>query len=129
MSARPSSSSRLAANAGIIQIHAHFANVVSVVALLAAEFGRYDGFRWSFTIQGPTEFDEVRRYALAGKVRRAAFVACISDYCRSQLLKLAEFAEGVPVGLREAMAIELPVVTTRIARIPGLVEAGRAAHC
>ena len=47
---------------------------------------------WSFTIQGPTESDEVRRYALAGKVRRAAFVACISDCCRSQLLKLAEFS-------------------------------------
>ena len=77
-------------------LHAHFANVASAVALLAAEFGRHDGYRWSFTIQGPTEFDEVRRYALAGKVRRAAFVACISDYCRSQLLKLAEFAAEVP---------------------------------
>jgi glycosyltransferase involved in cell wall biosynthesis len=71
-------------------IHAHFANVASAVALLAAEFGRPDGFRWSFTMHGYTEFDEVRRYALAEKVRRAAFVVCISDFCRSQLLKLVE---------------------------------------
>lgn len=71
-------------------IHAHFANVASAVALLAAEFGRSDGFRWSFTMHGYTEFDEVRRYALAEKVRRAAFTACISDFCRSQLLKLVE---------------------------------------
>jgi colanic acid/amylovoran biosynthesis glycosyltransferase len=71
-------------------IHVHFANVASAVALLAAEFGRPDGFRWSFTMHGYTEFDEVRRYALAEKVRRAAFVACISDFCRSQLLKLVE---------------------------------------
>jgi colanic acid/amylovoran biosynthesis glycosyltransferase len=71
-------------------IHAHFANVASAVALLAAEFGRPDGFRWSFTMHGYTEFDEVRRYALAEKVRRAAFVSCISDFCRSQLLKLVE---------------------------------------
>ncbi|HTX09583.1 MAG TPA: glycosyltransferase family 4 protein [Solirubrobacteraceae bacterium] len=71
-------------------LHAHFANVASAVALLAAEFGRHDGFRWSFTMHGYTEFDEVRRYALAEKARRAAFVACISDFCRAQLLKLVE---------------------------------------
>jgi glycosyltransferase involved in cell wall biosynthesis len=71
-------------------IHAHFANVASAVALLAAEFGEPDGFRWSFTMHGYTEFDEVRRYALAEKARRAAFVSCISDFCRSQLLKLVE---------------------------------------
>jgi colanic acid/amylovoran biosynthesis glycosyltransferase len=71
-------------------IHAHFANVASAVALLAAEFGEPDGFRWSFTMHGYTEFDEVKRYALADKVRRAAFVSCISDFCRSQLLKLVE---------------------------------------
>lgn len=71
-------------------LHAHLANVASAVALLAAEFGRDDGFRWSFTMHGYTEFDEVRRYALAEKARRAAFVACISDFCRSQLLKLVE---------------------------------------
>jgi glycosyltransferase involved in cell wall biosynthesis len=71
-------------------IHVHFANVASAVALLAAEFGQPDGFRWSFTMHGYTEFDEVTRYALAEKVRRAAFTACISDFCRSQLLKLVE---------------------------------------
>jgi colanic acid/amylovoran biosynthesis glycosyltransferase len=71
-------------------IHAHFANVASAVALLAADFGEGDGFRWSFTMHGPTEFDEVTRYALAQKVRHAAFVSCISDFCRSQLLKLVE---------------------------------------
>jgi glycosyltransferase involved in cell wall biosynthesis len=41
-------------------------------------------------MHGYTEFDEVTRYALAEKARRAAFVACISDFCRSQLLKLVE---------------------------------------
>jgi glycosyltransferase involved in cell wall biosynthesis len=71
-------------------IHAHFANVASAVALLAAAFGEPDGIRWSFTMHGYTEFDEVKRYALAEKARRAAFVSCISDFCRSQLLKLVE---------------------------------------
>lgn len=73
---------------GVRHIHAHFANVACAVALLAADFGRPDGFRWSFTMHGPTEFDDVTRFALRDKVEHAAFVACISDYCRSQLQKL-----------------------------------------
>ena len=37
---------------------------------------------------------------------------------------LPSFAEGVPVVLMEAMASRLPVITTRIAGIPELVEDG-----
>ena len=37
---------------------------------------------------------------------------------------LPSFAEGVPVSLMEAMAMELPVVTSRIMGIPELVEDG-----
>ena len=73
---------------GIRHIHAHFANVACAVALLAADFGGPDGFAWSFTMHGPTEFDDVTRFALREKVEQASFVACISDYCRSQLQKL-----------------------------------------
>ena len=75
---------------GINHIHAHFANVASAVAMLAASFGARDGLTWSFTMHGPTEFDDVTRYAIPAKIRSAAFVACISDYCRSQLMKLVE---------------------------------------
>lgn len=75
---------------GINHVHAHFANVASAVAMFAARFGRSDGLTWSFTMHGPTEFDDVTRFALAAKIRDAGFVACISDYCRSQLLRLVE---------------------------------------
>lgn len=71
-------------------IHAHFANVASAVAMLAARFGRRQGMTWSLTMHGPTEFDDVTRFALAEKIRQATFVACISDYCRSQMLRLVE---------------------------------------
>ncbi len=75
---------------GIDHIHAHFANVASAVAMLSASFGARDGMSWSFTMHGPTEFDDVTRFAIGQKIRSAAFVACISDYCRSQLMKLVE---------------------------------------
>ncbi|HWD76101.1 MAG TPA: glycosyltransferase [Solirubrobacteraceae bacterium] len=74
----------------ITHLHAHFANVASAVTLLLAHFAADDGVTWSFTMHGPTEFDDVSRFALAEKIRSAAFVACISDYCRAQMMRLVE---------------------------------------
>lgn len=69
---------------GISHVHAHFANSASWVAMLAAYLN--DG-TWSFSMHGPTEFDDVDHYALATKVSDATFVACIGDYCRVQLMR------------------------------------------
>ena len=41
------------------------------------------------------------------------------------MICLPSFAEGVPVVLMEAMAMEVPVLTSRIMGIPELVEDGR----
>lgn len=46
-------------------------------------------------------------------------------YSSASIFCLPSFAEGVPVVLMEAMAMGVPVVTTRIAGIPELVEDGR----
>jgi glycosyltransferase involved in cell wall biosynthesis len=75
---------------GISHVHAHFANAASTICMFTAEFGREDGMTWSFTMHGPTEFDDVTLFLLGEKVRRARFTACISDYARSQLMKLVE---------------------------------------
>jgi colanic acid/amylovoran biosynthesis glycosyltransferase len=45
-------------------------------------------------------------------------------YARADVFCLASFGEGVPVVLMEAMAVGLPVVTTRIMGVPELVEDG-----
>ncbi len=45
-------------------------------------------------------------------------------YNQADIFVLPSFAEGVPVVLMEAMAKEIPVVTTRITGIPELVEDG-----
>jgi glycosyltransferase involved in cell wall biosynthesis len=45
-------------------------------------------------------------------------------YRESDAFALASFAEGVPVVLMEAMAMEIPCVATRIAGIPELIQDG-----
>lgn len=73
--------------AGVDHIHAHFANVSSDVALLAALLGR-DELTWSYTMHGPTEFYDVRSHRLAEKTADASFVICVSEFARSQLMRI-----------------------------------------
>jgi len=42
------------------------------------------GFSFSFTMHGPMELYEPRLWWLDEKIRRALFVICISNFCRSQ---------------------------------------------
>ena len=83
---------RRLAERGIGHIHVHFANVAADVALLATTFGRSAGGprTWSFTMHGPTEFLDVEAHRLPQKAQDAAFVACISDFARSQLMSLID---------------------------------------
>jgi glycosyltransferase involved in cell wall biosynthesis len=88
-------------------IHAHHANVASDVALLAAHLGG-EGWSWSFTMHGSTEFFDVREHRLAQKAELARFVVCVSDHGRSQIMSLVDPAHwdklrvvhcGVDLGL------------------------------
>jgi glycosyltransferase involved in cell wall biosynthesis len=78
---------------GVRHVHAHFANNGADVARAAIAHARQvdpdGGWRWSFTMHGPTEFEAVERFDLAGKVAAADAVACISDFTRSQLMRLS----------------------------------------
>jgi glycosyltransferase involved in cell wall biosynthesis len=74
---------------GISRLHVHFANQASDAAELACRLGG-PGWSWSMTVHGPVEFFDVTRFRLADKVRDARFVACISDYCRTQVMGLVE---------------------------------------
>jgi colanic acid/amylovoran biosynthesis glycosyltransferase len=46
-------------------------------------------------------------------------------YERASVFCLPSFGEGVPIVLMEAMAMEVPALSTRIAGIPELIESGR----
>lgn len=70
--------------------------------------------------------------ARLGIADRVSFLGAVGQeelhglYERAAIFCLPSFAEGVPVVLMEAMAMGLPVVTTRIAGIPELVEHERS---
>lgn len=98
---------------GVRHVHAHFANVGADVARLTAGLGRAeDGpdsdWRWSFTMHGPTEFEDVESFDLAAKVRDADAVSCISDFCRSQLMRFVE-----PVHWNKLHVVRMSVDTAR----------------
>jgi glycosyltransferase involved in cell wall biosynthesis len=75
---------------GVRHVHVHFANPAADVALLLVRFagGRGEGWSWSLTMHGPTEFHDLVVHRVAEKVRRAAWVQCISEYARSQVMAL-----------------------------------------
>jgi glycosyltransferase involved in cell wall biosynthesis len=78
---------------GIRHVHAHFADVASDVALLATDLGnRADGgcWSWSLAVHGPAQLYGLRENRIRAKVADAAFVACVSDHLRSQLMLVAD---------------------------------------
>ncbi|HET8707089.1 MAG TPA: glycosyltransferase family 4 protein, partial [Pseudomonadales bacterium] len=59
------------------------------------------------TLEGVVNQDQIRNF-----------------YAQAHVFALASFAEGIPVVLMEAMAMEIPCVTTNITGIPELIESG-----
>jgi glycosyltransferase involved in cell wall biosynthesis len=78
----------------IAHLHAHFADSATDVAMLVTRYRR--GQRagglecsWSLAVHGSVEFYDVTRYALPAKLKDANFAVAISDFGRSQLMRLA----------------------------------------
>jgi len=66
-------------------LHIHFCGPVATVGMLASVAW---GFSYSLTVHGPDEFYDVEKFYLRSKVERAKFILCISDFCRSQLMRV-----------------------------------------
>lgn len=89
------------AQLGIDHVHAHFSTNAATVAMLCHRLG---GPRYSFTVHGPNELEELVQNSVADKVQHAAFVVAISAYCRDRLLAylpehLADRVRVVPCGI------------------------------
>ena len=82
--------------------------------------------------EGPLRPELERAAARLGVAERVSFLGAVGQeeihdlYERAAVFCLPSFAEGVPVVLMEAMSMGGPVVTTRIAGIPELIENGRS---
>ena len=68
---------------------------------------RRDSLAGAVVFEGPVTQDRIRDF-----------------YRTADVFALASFAEGIPVVLMEAMAMEIPCVTTYIAGIPELIRDG-----
>jgi glycosyltransferase involved in cell wall biosynthesis len=68
---------------GIQHIHVHKAAGVATVVMFATSL---TGIPYSMTVHGPAIFFEPGRWALAEKIHRSSFTACISAFCRSQCM-------------------------------------------
>ena len=82
----------LMGRAKVRHVHVHFSNNAADIARLAAHLGSQispdQPWSWSLSIHGGPEFVNVHSGDLVAKVQSAAFVACISDFCRSQVMAL-----------------------------------------
>lgn len=91
---------------------------------------RFPDARLTLIGDGPARRQLEARAAGLGLAEAVAFTGYLGQdevaahLARSDLFALPSFAEGVPVVLMEAMATGLPVLATRIAGIPELVEDG-----
>ena len=71
---------------GLTHVHVHFALAAATVAMIVSRLG---DVTYSLTIHASTEFFNVEKNLLAQKVAAARFVACISNFCRAQIMCVA----------------------------------------
>jgi len=99
--------------------------LLAACALLKA---RHRSFRLTFVGGGMDRTSLEQHAAAAGLNAQVRFTGPLGQdevrhfYDQADLFVLASFAEGVPVVLMEAMAKAIPVVSTRIAGIPELID-------
>ena len=71
---------------GVCHLHNHLGANSAHVAMLASGLS---GIPYSLTIHGPHIFFAIHQWALGEKIARAAFTACIGNFCRSQCMVVA----------------------------------------
>ena len=81
---------------GVEHVHAHFGTNPAAVAAIIRAWG---GPPFSFTVHGPDEFDAPITLSLPAKIGSASFVAAISSYGQSQLMRWSSPEDWRKIGL------------------------------
>jgi colanic acid/amylovoran biosynthesis glycosyltransferase len=68
-------------------VHVHFSTNATAVAMLSHIMG---GPSYSFTVHGPDELADIESLSVGLKIRHAASVVAISEYCKAELLRVAD---------------------------------------
>lgn len=88
----------------IDHVHSHFATNAATVAVLSHVMG---GPSFSFTVHGPDEFVNPTQLSFEIKIKHAAFVVAVSDFCKRELLQLAPPNHGEKIQVaRCGLALE-----------------------
>jgi colanic acid/amylovoran biosynthesis glycosyltransferase len=74
----------------VTHLHDHGGDNSGTVTLLASTLARVG---YSITIHGPYIFFDPTHWALREKLRHSRFIACISHYCRSQVMLFSDQAD------------------------------------
>lgn len=69
-------------------LHVHFASEVATVGMFVKKL---NDCHLSITVHGPDEFYNADKYLLEEKINTVDKIFCISDFARSQLMKLSEY--------------------------------------
>jgi colanic acid/amylovoran biosynthesis glycosyltransferase len=77
-------------------LHAHFGTNPAAVAVIVRAWG---GPPFSFTVHGPDEFDAPLALSLPAKINAARFVASVSSYGRSQLMRWISSDQWPKIGI------------------------------
>ena len=76
---------------GVDHIHVHFGTNACAVAMLCRILG---GPTYSFTVHGPDELTDTPLLSFPAKIEHASFVAAISNFCRSQIIRFSSIKAG-----------------------------------
>ncbi len=71
----------------LAHLHIHFSGPVASVGMIT---GLAWNIPYSMTVHGPDEFFDQNEMALRQKIENAVFVFCISEFCRSQLMRITQ---------------------------------------
>lgn len=94
-------------NHGLTHFHTHFSSTVGLI------MRQVFSHTMSMTIHGPAEFDNPTAFKLSEKISESSFVCAISNYARSQLMKVSNYSqwrkiEVSPLGIDPAVFAPYP---------------------